>query len=299
MGKASKDKRDIYYRKAKEGGWRARSAFKLLQIHEQYGILDGVCRAVDLCAAPGSWSQVLSRKLVEDRKRGEQGDGEEEGEEALIVAVDLQDMKPLPGVVQHKGDITKLATAQRIVEQFSGRLADLVVSDGAPDVTGMHDVDEFLQLQLILAALNIACHVLREGGCFVAKIFKGKDADLLREQVALFFDRVTIAKPKSSRDASMEAFVIGQHYRPPPNFVPMMIQSLATSCSSSSTSSSTSSSSLMTQPNRSIVPFLAGGDLGCYDATLSVDPDLLTSLLSTPLPNAFQKKTHELTDDPC
>src|SRR3989338_3416153 len=105
MGR-TKDRRDIYYRQAKEQGWRARSAFKLLQIDEEYGILKGVKRAVDLCAAPGSWSQVLSRKLVE-------GEGLEEKERALIVAVDLQDMAALPGVVQDKGDITKPGTAQK------------------------------------------------------------------------------------------------------------------------------------------------------------------------------------------
>jgi len=145
MGRASKDKRDIYYRKAKEEGWRARSAFKLLQIHEQYGILDGVRKAVDLCAAPGSWSQVLSRELYEKAKPDQ---------EAKIVAVDLQDMAPLPGVIQIKGDITKRSIAEEIISHFDGELADIVLSDGAPDVTGLHDVDEYVQAQLILAVCS-------------------------------------------------------------------------------------------------------------------------------------------------
>jgi len=85
MGKTSKDKRDIYYRLAKEQGWRARSAFKLLQIDERFNIFEGVNKVVDLCAAPGSWSQVLSRKLKEK-------DG------AKIVAVDLQPMSPIEGI---------------------------------------------------------------------------------------------------------------------------------------------------------------------------------------------------------
>jgi tRNA (cytidine32/guanosine34-2'-O)-methyltransferase len=119
MGKYSKDKRDIYYRRAKELGYRARSAFKLLQIDEEFGILDGVERAVDLCAAPGSWSQVLARRLS--------------GTGAKIVAVDLQEMAPIDGVVQIQGDITRKATAEEIIRHFDGNLADLVASDGAPD----------------------------------------------------------------------------------------------------------------------------------------------------------------------
>lgn len=98
---------------------------------------------VDLCAAPGSWSQVLSRKL---RKANAQNE-----HEVKIVAVDLQEMAPLEGVFQIQGDITKLATAQEIVQQFEGEKADLVVCDGAPDVTGFHDMDEYIQGQLLIA----------------------------------------------------------------------------------------------------------------------------------------------------
>ena len=101
MGRTSKDKRDIYYRRAKEEGWRARSAFKLLQLDESFNLLEGVNRVVDLCAAPGSWSQVLSRKLI----REELTDREKK---TKIVAVDLQAMAPLPGVLQIQGDITKV-----------------------------------------------------------------------------------------------------------------------------------------------------------------------------------------------
>lgn len=139
MGKASKDKRDIYYRLAKEEGWRARSAYKLLQIDEEYHIFEGVERAVDLCAAPGSWSQVLRKRLNVDSGN------------AKIVAVDLQAMAPLPGVIQIQGDITKTSTAMQVIDNFKGQLADLVVCDGAPDVTGLHDMDEYIQGQLLVA----------------------------------------------------------------------------------------------------------------------------------------------------
>lgn len=100
MGRSSRDKRDIYYRLAKEDGWRARSAFKLLQLNDDFDLFNGVNRVVDLCAAPGSWSQVLSRKLIEERT--------ENKDRVKIVAVDLQAMAPLPGVIQIQGDITKV-----------------------------------------------------------------------------------------------------------------------------------------------------------------------------------------------
>jgi len=247
MGRASKDKRDVYYRLAKEQGWRARSAFKLMQIDDEFKILQGsdVKRAVDLCAAPGSWSQVLARRLkdVPDSK---------------IVAVDLQAMAPIPNVIQIQGDITKLTTAQSIVAHFEGQPADIVVCDGAPDVTGLHDIDEYIQAQLLLAALNITTHVLKPGGDFVAKIFRGKDISLLFSQLRIFFDEVTVAKPRSSRNSSIESFVVCQNYHPPEGYVPTMINPLL--------DHSYTDFNSLTGPNRVIVPFLACGDLSAYDS---------------------------------
>jgi tRNA (cytidine32/guanosine34-2'-O)-methyltransferase len=188
MGKCSKDKRDIYYRLAKEQGFRARSAFKLLQLDEEFKLFEHVHYAVDLCAAPGSWSQVLVLHLDSNCK---------------IVAVDVQKMAPIPGVIQLQGDITKLSTAEAIISQFEGEKADLVVCDGAPDVTGLHDMDEYIQAQLLLAALHITTHLLKRGGTFVAKIFRGKDVTLLYTQLRLFFKKITCAKPRSSRNSSI------------------------------------------------------------------------------------------------
>lgn len=209
MGRTSKDKRDIYYRLAKEQGWRARSAFKLLQLDEKFALFsDNVVRVVDLCAAPGSWSQVLSKSLPPN---------------ANIIAIDLQLMAPLLGVTQLQGDITKLETAQRVIGHFEGERADLVVCDGAPDVTGLHDMDEYVQGQLLLAALNITTHILKEGGTFVAKIFRGKDANLLFAQLQVFFTEVYCAKPASSRNSSLESFVVCKDYRPPPTYQPTLL----------------------------------------------------------------------------
>ena len=112
-------------------------------------------------------------------------------------------MVPLEGVHQIKGDITKESTAAEVIRVFEGSKADLVICDGAPDVTGMHDIDEYVQAQLLLAALNITTHLLRPGGTFVAKIFRGKDTTLLYSQLKLFFPFVEVTKPMSSRNSSL------------------------------------------------------------------------------------------------
>ncbi|KAL8569645.1 putative tRNA (cytidine(32)/guanosine(34)-2'-O)-methyltransferase [Nucella lapillus] len=250
MGRSSKDKRDVYYRLAKEEGWRARSAFKLLQINDDFNIFEGVKRVVDLCAAPGSWSQVLSKKL-----RGSEG----KQSDVKIVAVDLQAMAPIPGVTQLQGDITKKSTAQEIIHHFEGEQADLVICDGAPDVTGLHDIDEYIQAQLLLAALNITTHVLKQGGTFVAKIFRGKDVTLLYSQLKVFFPTVTVHKPRSSRNSSIEAFVVCQGYSPPTDYVPNMSNPLLDHHYDVDFNS-------LEGPTRVIVPFLACGDLSGFDS---------------------------------
>lgn len=208
MGRLSRDKRDVFYRRAKETGYRARSAFKLLQLDSEFQFFSSgeIHRAVDLCAAPGSWSQVLQDKLI-----GENCDAK--SDEVKIVSVDLQPMAPLgPGLVCLQGDITSLATAQQIIKYFEGNKAEMVVCDGAPDVTGLHDVDEYIQGQLLLSAINITTHVLADGGTFIAKIFRGRNVGLLYSQLRQLFHRVSIAKPTSSRNSSMEAFVVCQGY---------------------------------------------------------------------------------------
>ena len=261
MGKSSKDKRDAYYRLAKEQGWRARSAFKLIQLDEQFDLFSGVTRVVDLCAAPGSWSQVLSRVLVKGESFGRraweekqkkdnaalpggieekgsnvhQDEGEEKREKAelkprenvKIVAVDLQPMATLEGITSLKGDITTPSTVTRILqaldpdtyvddaEDSGSHPVDLVISDGAPDVTGLHDLDIYIQSQLLYSALNLALRILKPGGKFVAKVFRGKDVDLIYAQLRCFFTSVHCAKPRSSRASSLEAFVVCQGFTIP------------------------------------------------------------------------------------
>ncbi|WFD36818.1 tRNA (cytidine(32)/guanosine(34)-2'-O)-methyltransferase [Malassezia cuniculi] len=228
MGKSTKDQRDHYYRQGKQEGYRARSAYKLLHLDEQYGLLGGShsladttelggllhdqlaelqkqdkpVSVIDLCAAPGSWSQVLSRTLPGAR----------------IVAVDLQQMAPIPGVVQIVGDITTPQVADAIakaaapdVQDTSSGVVDLVICDGAPDVTGIAPLDEYVQSQLLLAAASMASRTLRQGGNFTAKVFVqpgSESARLLVAQLRRQYAHVELAKPRSSRASSAEHFVV-------------------------------------------------------------------------------------------
>lgn len=271
MGKSSKDKRDAYYRLAKEQNWRARSAFKLIQVDEQFDLFEhenpeNVTRVVDLCAAPGSWSQVLSRVLIkgesfgrrawvekkrkekkalekakdgtlDDKNDHESNEDEEESaklkprENVKILSIDLQPMAPLEGITTLKADITHPSTIPLLLRALDPGAydssvsspsvvrqphpVDLVISDGAPDVTGLHDLDIYIQSQLLYSALNLALGVLRPGGKFVAKIFRGRDVDLLYAQLRTVFEKVSVAKPRSSRASSLEAFVVCEGFIPP------------------------------------------------------------------------------------
>ncbi|XP_016991801.1 putative tRNA (cytidine(32)/guanosine(34)-2'-O)-methyltransferase 1 [Drosophila rhopaloa] len=263
MGKTSKDKRDIYYRQAKEEGWRARSAFKLLHVDEAYGILKGVQRAVDLCAAPGSWSQVLSRKLYDPCQT------DDEKAAVKIIAVDLQAMAPIRGIIQLQGDITKQSTAEAIIGHFGGdEKAQLVVCDGAPDVTGVHEMDEYMQHQLLVAALSIATCVLETGGTFVAKIFKGNATWLLSSQMQIFFKKFDIYKPPSSRPSSIEAFVVCSDFCLPVGYIPQVINPARDDIRLLAEKTGS-------DVNRRLVPFIACGDLGGLS-----DPDEVKSTSS-------------------
>ncbi|VDO17824.1 unnamed protein product, partial [Brugia timori] len=139
-----------------------------------------------------------------------------------IVAVDLQPMSPLPGIIQLQGDITEACTAKKIISYLEGSKADLVICDGAPDVTGLHALDEYMQSQLVLAALNIATFVLKEAGTFVAKIFRTRDITLLYAQLKIFFKEVYCTKPRSSRQSSCEAFVVCNGFSLPKRYTPTM-----------------------------------------------------------------------------
>lgn len=314
MGKSSKDKRDAYYRLAKEQNWRARSAFKLLQIDEAFDLFahaapDTVTRVVDLCAAPGSWSQVLSRVLIrgecfgrraweEERQKRKWDEPEYEDsrdnctmkprKNVRIVAVDLQPIAPLDGITTLKADITHPSTIPLLLDALAtddkphtstpnsssscsacnSRPVDLVLSDGAPDVTGLHDLDIYLQSQLLHAALNLALQVLRPGGRFVAKIFRGRDVDLLFAQLRAVFTHVAVAKPRASRASSLEAFVVCDGFVPVAG-VRFPLRTVSSSDDQEEQLEADEDVDDIDASGRWIPPFIACGDLSSWDADAS------------------------------
>lgn len=153
-------------------------------------------------------------------------------EDVKIVSIDLQPMSPLEGITTLRADITHPATVPLLLSALDPNYSansgaknnqtshpvDLVLSDGAPDVTGLHDLDTYIQSQLLFAALNLALCVLKPGGKFVAKIFRGRNVDVLYAQLKIFFEKVVVAKPRSSRASSIEAFIVCINFRPPPGF---------------------------------------------------------------------------------
>ena len=191
MSKTCKERRDVFYASAKKEQYRARSAYKLLQLDEYLNILE-VETAVDLCAAPGSWSQVLAKRAQR------------------VISVDLAEIAPIAdNVILLKGDITAEETAIQVINLAGGKI-DIVVCDGAPDVTGLHDLDEYVQAELVNAALQISLKLLKENGVFVSKIFRGELVPALLKEVAQYFAQVRIVKPAASRASSMEAFLVAQ-----------------------------------------------------------------------------------------
>ena len=212
----SYSKRDIFYRKAKEEGFRARSVYKLKEIQYNYNILSPTySNFVDLCAAPGSWTQML-RILTKSNPKSK------------IVSVDIQDIVPIEGVTIIKGDITRQDTIEKILANFDQNKVDVIIFDGAPDVTGVIDVDMYMQVELIIFALVIVMKLLKKGGIFVAKMFKvgaGDDLEKVRrenlyavksdfyyEKVKILFDNVFYFKPTSSRASSHETYLICENF---------------------------------------------------------------------------------------
>ena len=191
---------EAYYRQAKKEGYRARSAYKIQQIHERFTVVRKGEAVADLGAAPGGWSQVLV-ELV--------------GPEGLVVGVDLQRIKPIQGAVFVQGDFTQRATHDKLAKLLAekGRSAlDAVVSDMAPDMSGNYEVDQFRSIHLCEMALDFTDKHLRIGGAFVCKVFEGADFPQFRAEVKRRFKRMHQYHPAASRKSSSEVYLVGKHY---------------------------------------------------------------------------------------
>ena len=187
----NKQKRDIYVRQSQVDGYRARSAYKLIEINEKFKIFKNGISVIDLGASPGSWSQYISRTVRNGR----------------LVSIDLKNMEEIDNTIQIKGDFTELDSQEKIKGFFKSKV-DVIVSDMAINTTGIKDIDAIYTGELAMEAMNFSKEMLVKEGRFVSKIFLGSS---FNEIVALgkkIFKEVKVFKPKSSRKESKESFII-------------------------------------------------------------------------------------------
>lgn len=190
---------DPYVREAQAKGYRSRAAFKLLELAEKDRLLRRGMTVVDLGAAPGSWSQVLRERL---------------GAGSRIVAVDLLPMDPLAGVIFIRGDFRQEETLRAVADAVGAAKADLVLSDLAPNISGVESADQARSVYLGERALEFSMEALQPGGVLVVKAFQGAGFSELERQFKACFDKVYVRKPKASRDRSREVFLVAKGFRP-------------------------------------------------------------------------------------
>ncbi len=193
------DPKDHYYRKAKQAGLRARSAFKIEEILERHRLLGPGLAVLDLGAAPGGFLQILADAV---------------GEKGAAVGVDLEPIRSLgrPWVRTGQVDLLAPGALERIRALHAGHF-DLVTSDMAPKTIGVKVTDEARSLELVRMALRVAEETLKLGGAFVAKVFMGGDFPALRKELAAQFDEVRVVRPKATREHSYEVYVVGKGFR--------------------------------------------------------------------------------------
>lgn len=194
--------KDAWYKLAKKEGWRTRASFKLIQLDERHHIIHEGDRVVDLGAAPGGWSQVAI-ELV--------------GPEGKVVGVDLDKIEPLDGVVFLRGDMTAADTVARTLEACGG-VADVVISDMSPNISGAYATDHARSIHLCESALTFAEKVLVKDGNFVCKVFEGDLFPQFLNKVRSVFEDVKVANPPASRAASSEVYVVAKGFRGPSRY---------------------------------------------------------------------------------
>lgn len=190
---------DPYVKKAQLDSYRSRAAYKLLEIDQRDHLLRPGMTVVDLGAAPGSWCQVAVQKM---KQKGR------------VLAIDLLPVAPMPGVESLEGDFTELAALTWLEERLQSGRVDLVLSDMAPNISGIMLSDQARHYDLCELALDFAVSWLKPDGAFLVKVFQGVGFEEFRARMRQAFEQVLIRKPDASRDRSTEVYLLGRRPRP-------------------------------------------------------------------------------------
>jgi 23S rRNA (uridine2552-2'-O)-methyltransferase len=188
--------KDVYVKKAQQLGYRSRAVFKLLELQEQDRLFKPGMVVIDLGAAPGGWSQVLTKMV---------------GAKGRVIALDILPMEPLPDVEFIQGDFTEEAVLEAVLTQLGNKQVDWVISDMAPNISGVDSVDQPRSMELAELALDLAIKVLGNTGGFLVKAFQGEGFDAFLVSVRQNFKKVVIRKPKASRDRSREVYILARN----------------------------------------------------------------------------------------
>lgn len=186
---------DPFVKMAQKDGYRSRASYKLLEIQDKDKILRPGMTVVDLGSAPGGWSQVTSRVI---------------GDKGTLIASDILPMDSIADVTFIQGDFTEQTVFEQILSAINNNPVDLVISDMAPNMSGIRTADQAGAMYLCELALDLACRVLRPGGDFLIKIFQGDGFDHYLSEVRARFEKVQIRKPLSSRDRSREQYLLAR-----------------------------------------------------------------------------------------
>ena len=191
---------DVYVQSCKRDGWRSRAAYKLIEIDRQDNLLRPGTRVVDLGSAPGGWSQVAAAKV---------------GGRGNVIALDRLEMSPIDGVTFIQGDFTEDAVLASLEASLGGAPVDLVISDMAPNFTGVAATDQARAAYLNELALEFAGKWLQPGGSLLAKAFHGRDFEVFRNEMRQRFAVFVERKPEASRDRSAEVYLLGKGLKAP------------------------------------------------------------------------------------
>lgn len=189
---------DPYVKKAQTDGYRSRASYKLIEINEKDQLIKPGDIAMDLGSAPGGWSQIVAPIV---------------GDNGKVIASDILHMEGLMGVTFIQGDFTDEAVYERILKTLDGKGVDVVISDMAPNMSGVKTTDQYSSMYLVELALDMARNVLKPGGNFCAKVFQGVGYEEYVKDVRSSFNKVIIRKPAASRPRSREVYVVGKGFK--------------------------------------------------------------------------------------